>query len=151
MTPKALTYDDGKPPLARLPLRALRQVALVQLYGAHKYDEFDNYRKGMETSRNASCAMRHIADHMDGQDMDPESGLPHLAHAACRILFMLENIAQGTAIDDRHSSVKASESREEELLRAIEDIACGTGLQCTKCGGKRPCNCEHGEGKEIPA
>ena len=26
----ARTYDDGKPPLARLPLKALREVALVQ-------------------------------------------------------------------------------------------------------------------------
>jgi hypothetical protein len=121
----------------------------VQLYGARKYGEFDNYRKGMETSRNASCAMRHIADHMDGQDMDPESGLPHLAHAACRILFMLENIAQGVAIDDRHGSVKARESREEGLLRAIEDIACGTKLQCERCGRPLPCLCDHRMAEEA--
>lgn len=101
-TPKAATYDDGKPPLACLPLKALREVALVQLYGHKKYGDFFNYRKGMELSRNASCAMRHIADFMDGADLDSESKCNHLAHAACRILFMLENLAEGTAIDDRY-------------------------------------------------
>jgi hypothetical protein len=100
--PKAATYDDGKPPLACLPLKGLREVAMVQLYGQQKYGDFYNYKKGMELSRNASCAMRHIADYMDGQDLDTESKRSHLAHAACRLLFMLENLADGTAIDDRY-------------------------------------------------
>lgn len=99
---RAATHDDGKPPLACLPLKALREVAMVQLYGQQKYGDFYNYKKGMELSRNASCAMRHIADYMDGQDMDVESGRSHLAHAACRLLFMLENLADGTAVDDRY-------------------------------------------------
>ena len=106
LAPKAATYDDGKPPLACLPLKALREVALVQLYGHKKYGDFFNYRKGMEVSRNASCAMRHIADYMDGQDLDAESQRNHLAHAACRLLFMLENLAEGTAIDDRYGKRK---------------------------------------------
>lgn len=98
---KGATYDDGKPPLACLPLKALREVALVQLYGKVKYGDFYNYKKGIEASRNASCAMRHIADFMDGKDLDAESQRNHIAHAACRLLFMLENIADGTFIDDR--------------------------------------------------
>ena len=102
VSPKAATYDDGKPPLACLPLKALREVALVQLYGHKKYGDFYNYKKGMEVSRNASCAMRHIADYMDGHDLDTESKRNHLAHAACRLLFILENLADGTAVDDRY-------------------------------------------------
>lgn len=101
-TPKASTHDNGKPPLACLPLKALRMVALVQLYGQKKYGDFYNYKKGMEVSRNASCSMRHIADFMDGIDLDGESGEHHLAHACCRLLFILENIADKTAIDDRY-------------------------------------------------
>lgn len=100
-TDKALTYDDGKPHLAGLPWKALREVALVQGYGNSKYGSFFNYKKGMEISRNASCAIRHIADYLDGHDLDAESGRSHLAHAAARLLFMLENLAEGTAIDDR--------------------------------------------------
>jgi hypothetical protein len=100
--PKAETYDDGKPPLAHLPWDALREVAMVQAYGHKKYGDFYNYKKGMELSRNLSCAIRHITDFMDGDDLDSESGRSHLGHAATRILFALQNIREGVAIDDRY-------------------------------------------------
>lgn len=101
-TLKAKTYDDGKPPLAWLPWDGIKEVALVQAYGHSKYKDFNNYRKGMEVSRNLSCAMRHIGAYMEGEDMDPESKRSHLAHAACRILFVLQNLHDKKAIDDRY-------------------------------------------------
>lgn len=97
---KALTHDTDKPPLATLPWKALREVAMAQAYGAQKYSP-NNWRKGMEVTRNASCAIRHIADYLDGRDLDDESKRHALAHAACRVLFLLENILEKTAIDDR--------------------------------------------------
>lgn len=109
VTNKARTNDDGKPPLAMLPWGALEQVAMVQLYGAKKYGTFQNYRKGMEVSRNLSCAVRHIAAYMEGETLDPESGESHLAHAACRLLFVLQNEADGVAIDDRHRKTYPAE------------------------------------------
>lgn len=99
---KAKTYDDGKPPLAWLPWAGIRAVADVQAYGHSKYHDFNNYRKGMEVSRNLSCAMRHIGEYMEGNDLDKESKKGHLAHAACRILFVIQNLSDGTAIDDRY-------------------------------------------------
>lgn len=104
--PKAKTHDEGKAPLAYLPWDGLREVAMVQEYGHRKYGDFYNYRKGMEVGRNLSCAMRHIADYMDGKDLDHESKRSHLAHACCRLLFVLQNIADGTAIDDRYKGIK---------------------------------------------
>ena len=98
----ALTYDDGKAPLANLPWAGINEVSLVQAYGHTKYKDFNNYRKGMEVTRNLSCALRHIQKYLEGVDVDEESGRPHLAHAACRILFTLQNIADKTEIDDRY-------------------------------------------------
>jgi hypothetical protein len=91
MTSKAKTYDDGKAPLANLPWAAVREMSMVQAYGHKKYGDFNNYKKGMEVSRNLSCALRHIAEYMEGHNQDAESGLNPLAHAMCRI-----------AIDDRY-------------------------------------------------
>lgn len=99
---KAKTDDSGKPPLAMLPWKALREVAMVQEYGHQKYHDYFNYKKGLEVGRNLSCAIRHIADYMDGIDLDKESGRNHLAHAACRLLFALENLQDGTAKDNRY-------------------------------------------------
>jgi hypothetical protein len=99
---KARTYDDGKEPLAWLPWAAISELAKVQAYGHKKYLDFNNYRKGMEVSRNLSCALRHIKEYMEGHDQDKESGLNPLAHALCRIAFVLQNIADKTHIDDRY-------------------------------------------------
>lgn len=98
---KALTYDDGKPPMALLPPAALREIALVQAYGKKKYGNAYNYLSGMEVNRNVSCALRHIFDYLEGIDVDRESHAHHLAHAACRLMFTLQNIKDGTATDDR--------------------------------------------------
>lgn len=103
---KAKTYDDGKPPLAYLPWAGIDEVAMVQEYGKRKYGEFYNYRKGLEVGRNLSCAIRHIRAYMEGEDNDRESGRSHLAHAACRILFTLQNIHDQTHIDDRFKGTK---------------------------------------------
>jgi hypothetical protein len=104
--PRAKTYDDGKPPMAHLPWKALREVSLVQIAGKDKYGDFHNYRKGMEVGRNLSCAVRHIADFMDGDDLDSETKRSHLASAALRCLFALQNILEKTAIDDRYNKNK---------------------------------------------
>lgn len=101
-SPKAKTDDGNKPPLAMLPWKALRKVSAVQVYGFKKYGDYYNYKKGMEVSRQLNCAIRHIADYMDGITLDKESGESHLAHAATRILFALENIEDGTVTDDRY-------------------------------------------------
>lgn len=101
---KAETYDDGKAPLANVPWEAVEAMAKVQAYGHKKYKDFNNYRKGMEVMRNLSCALRHIKSWIEGQDTDPESNESHLAHAMCRVAFTLQNIADGTAIDDRYKS-----------------------------------------------
>lgn len=106
MKNKAKTYDDGKPPLANLPWAAVRQLSLVQLYGHRKYKDYNNYRKGMEVSRNLSCALRHIMEYMECHDKDHESGLNPLAHAMCRIAFVLQNEHDGVAIDDRYRPKK---------------------------------------------
>jgi hypothetical protein len=99
--PKALTYDENKAPLAYVPWAAIDEMALVQAYGQKKYGDFYNYKKGLEVGRNLSCAIRHIRDFMNGVDVDSESGRSHLAHAMCRLAFTIQNMRDGTAIDDR--------------------------------------------------
>jgi hypothetical protein len=85
--PSFTKHDTGKAELAHLQFEQLETIARVQDYGAVKYSR-DNWKKGSFT-RYASAALRHIFARLKGERLDPESGLPHLAHAACCILFMM--------------------------------------------------------------
>ncbi|NBT07022.1 MAG: hypothetical protein EBS54_10085, partial [Betaproteobacteria bacterium] len=85
----ALKFDSDKLPVNLLSSEALLQTAAVMKFGADKYSEH-NWRSGFAWSRPLAAAMRHIMAFNDGEDKDPESGLSHLAHAACCIMFLLE-------------------------------------------------------------
>jgi hypothetical protein len=84
-----------------LPTASLKAIAEVLTFGAKKYDAH-NWRGGIEYSRLIGAAMRHLTAYNDGEDADPESGLSHLAHLGCCVLFLLEQEAKGTGQDDRY-------------------------------------------------
>src|SRR5262245_16333735 len=92
--------DAGKPPLQLLPEMALEEVAKVLDYGARKYS-VDNWRRGMQWRRLIGASLRHIFAFSRGEDLDPETGLSHLAHASCMVLFLLEFQLSGAGTDDR--------------------------------------------------
>lgn len=97
----ALKFDQDKLPLHLLSTEAMNQTAAVLKFGAQKYAEH-NWRKGFAWSRPLSAAMRHITAFNNGEDTDPESGLSHLAHAACCIMFLLEFEKTHRELDDRY-------------------------------------------------
>ena len=96
----ALKFDQDKLPLNLLSTEAMNQTAAVLAFGAQKYAEH-NWRKGFTWSRPLAAAMRHITAFNDCEDRDPESGLSHLAHAACCIMFLLEFEKTHPELDDR--------------------------------------------------
>jgi len=98
---QALKFDGGKLPLNLLSTEALNQTAAVLQFGAQKYAEH-NWRAGFAWSRPLAAAMRHLTAFNDGEDRDPESGLSHLAHAACCIMFLLEFEKTHPHLDDRY-------------------------------------------------
>lgn len=105
----ALKYDSKKPRMELLSVPALIEISKVLTYGADKYTVGDvsgahNWRKGFEWSRLYGAALRHLTAHMDGDDTDPESGLSHLAHLGCCVMFLLEHEIDGLGTDDRYKS-----------------------------------------------
>ena len=100
---QATKHDDKKPSLGLLPGAALLEVAKVLDFGAVKYDEH-NWRQGFVWSRLYDASLRHIFAYIGGEDKDPESGLSHIAHAICGLLFLLEHEIKGYGNDDRHKA-----------------------------------------------
>lgn len=81
--------DAGKLRFDLLPVEGLSAVARVLEYGAKKYGEHNWRHVKRAQARYVAAALRHVFAHVGGEALDPESGEPHLAHAACSILFML--------------------------------------------------------------
>ncbi len=98
---KALKYDSGKPPLSLIPVSFLKGVAEVLGFGASKYEP-ENWRKGMEWRRLVDSSLRHITAWNEGEDLDPESKLSHLKHAACNLAFLIEYEEKKLGKDDRY-------------------------------------------------
>lgn len=95
----ALRYDGGKVRWDLLPFDALEQVAKVSTFGAIKYDA-KNWELGMSWSRVFGSLMRHLTARMRGERLDPETGLPHLAHAAWNALALCAYDLRGVGKDD---------------------------------------------------
>ncbi len=82
--------DSGKDRWDLLPVRGTRLIVKVLTFGAAKYAP-ENWRKVPNArERYYAAAMRHLTAWWEGERDDPETGLPHLAHAGCCIIFLLE-------------------------------------------------------------
>lgn len=99
-------FDQGKPPMALVRPEFVEGIASVLGFGAEKYDAW-NWASGIEYSRLISALERHIGAFKKGEDLDPESGLSHLYHAGCCLMFLSCFQEWGRPhLDDRYTTVK---------------------------------------------
>ena len=80
-------HDEGKPRLDLLPSGPLVEIARALEFGSRKYGD-NQWRNGFAWSRLYGASLRHLLAHKDGESLDPESKISHLAHAACNLLFL---------------------------------------------------------------
>lgn len=86
----AVKHDDGKADWSLMPFEAIEEINKVLEFGAKKYAAH-NWKQGggFKYTRILNSLLRHIFAFMRGEDKDPESGLSHMAHAGCNIIFIL--------------------------------------------------------------
>lgn len=88
-----LNEDKYEPTLVYTSL--IRTIARVRRFGTDKHKHSEDWRTTQEADH-YKAMLRHIYAAMDGEIYDEESGLLHLAHAACNIMFEIERI-EGSA------------------------------------------------------
>ena len=104
MTPEGgLKYDTSKPRMDLLDFDALEGLAKVLTFGADKYAAH-NWRKGINYSRLVAAMLRHLAALQRGEDIDPESGLPHIDHLGCCWMFLSNMTKTRPDLDDRYAT-----------------------------------------------
>ena len=87
---QGLKFDSGKPRWDLLPLRLVQHIVEVFTFGASKYgaNNWQHLNNGYD--RYKAALFRHLVKHENGQTLDEESGLPHLAHAAWNALVLIQ-------------------------------------------------------------
>jgi hypothetical protein len=110
-------------------LGAMDPVAIIALariagMGAEKYSQF-NYLKGFDYDLAFNAMMRHALLFWTGEDNDPESGLPHMAHAAWMALALVSFVERGIGNDTRFrqqpTSVLVEPVATDDLTQAWQD------------------------------
>ncbi len=89
MKTSAVKADEGKPDWSLVPFEALEGMVRVLEFGAKKYAR-NNWQTngGFSYRRVLTACVRHLFAYMRGEDNDPESGLSHISHAQCNLLFL---------------------------------------------------------------
>ena len=84
-----IKHDTGKLKWSLLPIAPLKEVVKVYMFGAEKYGEGNWQKLENPKVRYYDAAMRHLLDWKDGEKINEESGLSHLAHVIWNIIAIL--------------------------------------------------------------
>lgn len=98
--PEGRKDDAGKLPYHLLAPEFLDATAAVLDFGAKKYAP-RNWELGMSWSRPFAALMRHMWAWWRGEAADPETGMSHLHHACCCLMFLVAFESRHAGQDDR--------------------------------------------------
>jgi len=87
----SVKHDAGKPDMTLITYGMITDAVKVLEHGAKVYGRL-NYRKsGPEfDERLVAAVLRHMTKYTGGQELDDESGLPHLAHALASLMLIFD-------------------------------------------------------------
>ena len=130
-------FDFGKLRYDLLPSRPVADTVAVLTFGATKYGD-RNWENGIVYSRCYAAALRHILAWWEGENLDTETGISHLAHAVCELMFLqeFEKTAKAKELDDRPiTRSKISKNRKKALNSTnsvVQELAF-MGKNCQNC------------------
>jgi len=107
-------YGDKKVALHLVPPALMIYAALAFKEGARKYGAFNWRDTNVEATTYIGAVMRHLFAYTDGEDIDPESGIPHLALAIACLGILADAIEGVWLIDNRPKAGPAG-----ELIRVL--------------------------------
>ena len=99
---------DGKIPLEHLITSVLADDARCHKHGADKYGVRNWRVDKILASTYEGAMLRHLIAWIEGEDEDPDSGLPHLTHLRACCAVVLDAEKHSMLEDDRARQVSGS-------------------------------------------
>lgn len=90
-----------KAPVSTVPMNVVAEMGVGMLEGAAKYGRHNYRGVGVRASVYFDATMRHLIAWWEGEDADPDSGMPHVAKALCSLAVLRDAQMQGKVEDDR--------------------------------------------------
>lgn len=87
MKEEFIKADNGKLMISLIEPQFIKGTAKVLTLGSKKYSA-DNWKKCDDRQRYEDALLRHIYDYLQGNKCDDESGVSHLYHASCNLMFL---------------------------------------------------------------
>lgn len=114
---------SGKVPLELFPDTAVVAGAMSFLEGAVKYGRYNWRVAGVRASIYVAAARRHLSRWWNGEDIDPDSGLPHLWKALACLAILIDAGEAGKLNDDRPPRVDLADmiDRMTPMVAEIRD------------------------------
>ncbi len=97
---KAKRYNKGKPKISLISSIAITALAVVLTHNIKKYGKY-NWQKGLPWTETIDSLLRHTLAFLDGEDLDPDSGLPHVDCIAANAMFLQHHFRKNKEFDDR--------------------------------------------------
>lgn len=111
-----------KVPFSTVPSQVTAEVGLAMLEGALKYGRH-NYRSvGVRASVYYDAALRHLTSFWEGQDIDPDSGLPHIVKCLACLYVLRDSQHMGNWVDDRPPRIPTSNDWTNILNSLASDL-----------------------------
>lgn len=147
----------GKAPLELVPDTLRVAASMAFLEGALKYGRFNWRLAGVRASIYKAALDRHMASWWNGEDIDAQSGLPHLWKAAACIAILIDSKEAGKLTDDRPPALDLTamiDGLERDIARLKALHADKSPHQCTIADGTPlavPPSVAPGCGRDAPA
>lgn len=83
---KGTRHNEGKPRWGLVWYKGFIPMIRVLEIGAKEYGE-ENWKKGLDKREILESMQRHLASLMDGEELDAQSGQPHMGHIQANAMF----------------------------------------------------------------
>ena len=108
-------HDGGKTRLDLVSPRLIEAVGKIRTYGVEKYGDSDSWKE-VEPYRYVGATMRHFEAYRKGEELDKESGMPHLWHCACNLMFLID-----LAYEDKPQPIEICKNCSHFISDVLED------------------------------